>query len=217
MKNIKYDLKKIEEKFHEFLGSDCEGFYRLEDLSVTEELFRRGKSVHVPFGEMRYRLKVVYGEVVLEVRTFSRMEGDEVCFIYEDEIRRCDLFGVYGAERRRKIESLKRKPEGFVCEVCEGLTGRGFYTCPRCGREVFDFNYSDNLRIMEEKYGTDDFLKLSQCELTFQEIITIYSFIERCERHCGDTLTSDKCRNDGPFANLKRRLKKIRRDEIINR
>jgi hypothetical protein len=105
-----YDLKKIEEKFHELLGSDCEGFYRLEDLRVTEDLFERGKSVHIPFGFMKYRLKVENGEAVLEVRAVSRMDVDEICLIYEDEIRRCDLFDVYGDERRRKIESLKRKP-----------------------------------------------------------------------------------------------------------
>ena len=73
-----YDLKRIEEKFHEFLGSDCEGFYRLEDLKVTEELFGKGESIHVPFGDMRYRLKVEYGEAVLEVRLMTRMNVDAV-------------------------------------------------------------------------------------------------------------------------------------------
>ena len=211
MKNHqKYDLKRIEEKFHELLGSDCEGFYKLEDLEITEDLFKRGKFVHVPFGEMRYRLKVEYGEVVLEVRTISRMDVDEVCFIYEDEIRRCNLFGVYGDERRRKIESLKRKSAS--CDVCSGLGDDGLYACPKCGREVFDFRYFMNLRKMEKKYGTDDLLELSRQKLTFSEIVTIYSFIERAGRHCGDTLTSDLCREDGTFSNLSRRLDEIRKD-----
>ena len=205
-----YDLKRIEEKFHEFLGSDCEGFYRLEDLKVTEELFRRGESIHVPFGMMKYRLKAENGEAVLEVRVMTRMDVDAVCFIYEDEIRRCNLFGVHGDERRRKIESLRRKPEG--CDVCSGLGDDGIYACPKCGREVFDFRYFMNLRKMEKKYGTDDLLELSGEKLTFSEIVTIYSFTERADRHCGDTLTSDRCRKDGTFTNLSRRLDEIREE-----
>lgn len=109
-KDIMYDLKKIEEKFHEFLGSDCEGFYKLEDLKITENLFSKGETIFVPFGIMRYRLKVENGEAVLQVRVMTRMDVDEVCFIYEDEIRHCDLFDVYGDEKRRKIERIKRKP-----------------------------------------------------------------------------------------------------------
>ena len=110
-------------------------------------------------------------------------------------------------KNRENIENLKR--ESTDCEVCEGLGDNGFYVCPKCGREVFDFRYSFNLRKMEAKYGTDDFLELSRKKLTFSEIVTIYSFIERCDRHCGDTLTSDECREDGTFLNLGKRLKEI--------
>lgn len=127
-----YDLKRIEEKFHEFLGSDCEGFYRLEDLRITEELFKRGESVLIPFGFMKYSLKVENGEAVLRVRLVSRMDVDEICFIYEDEIRRCDLFDVYGDERRRKIESVKRKPAD--CATMD------FTFVPNAEQEVFDFH-----------------------------------------------------------------------------
>ena len=65
---------------------------------------------------------------------------------------------------------------------------------------------------MEKKYGTDDFLELSGHDLTFQEIITIYSYIERCDRHCGDGLTSERCRNDGTYSNLANRLDEIKED-----
>lgn len=105
-----YDLKKIEKKFHEFLGSDCKGFYKLEDLKITEDLFDKGETLFVPFGMMSYRLEVENGEAVLRVRLMTRMDTDAVCLIYEDEIRRCDLFDVYGNERKRKIERIKRKP-----------------------------------------------------------------------------------------------------------
>ena len=205
-----YDLKRIEENFHKLLKSDCEGFYRLEDLRVTEELFKKGELVHVPFGFMKYRLITENGEAVLEVRTVSRMDVDEICFIYEDEIRRCDLFDVYGDERRRKIESVRRNPPG--CDVCRDLDEPGIHACPKCGRNVLDIRFRKHLREMQEKYGSDDLLELSREKLSFSQIITIYTFIERCDRHCADTPTADRCRRDGTFANLEKRMDEIARE-----
>ena len=97
------------------------------------------------------------------------------------------------------------------CEVCEGLSD-GFYECPKCGRHVFDFRYSENMRKMEEKYGTEDFLELSREKLTFSEIVTIKSFIERIDRHCADELTSSEAADDGTYANLAKRMDEIRKD-----
>ena len=102
------------------------------------------------------------------------------------------------------------------CDICEGLR-EGFFICPKCGRNVFDFDYMKNLDMMEKKYGTSDFLELSKEKLTFAEIITIYSFIEREGHHCGDTLTSERCASDGTYFNLRKRLDKIKKEvEMID-
>lgn len=94
------------------------------------------------------------------------------------------------------------------CEVCEEF-GKGLYKCPNCGRRVFDFNYFDNLKRMEEKYGTGDLFKMSCEKLTFAEIVTIKSFIERADHHFGDDGMSSNCAGDGTFSNLARRLGEI--------
>ena len=57
---------------------------------------------------------------------------------------------------------------------------------------------------------------LSKEKLTFQEIITIRSFIERCDRHCGDTSTTDRCRSDGTFANLEKRMNEIKKENQLS-
>ena len=65
---------------------------------------------------------------------------------------------------------------------------------------------------MEEKSGTGDLFKLSCEKLTFAEIVTIKSFIERADHHGGDGEISDGCINDGTFSNLSKRLKEIRNE-----
>ena len=58
-----------------------------------------------------------------------------------------------------------------------------------------------------------DLLELSKQKLTFSEVITIYSFIERADHHSGDNLSSERCMNDGTFENLKKRVDEIK-DEM---
>ena len=63
---------------------------------------------------------------------------------------------------------------------------------------------------IENKYGKRDFLELSKEKLTFPEIVTIRTFIKRSDRHAGDTYMQDKCREDGTYSNLRKRLEEIR-------
>ena len=56
-----------------------------------------------------------------------------------------------------------------------------------------------------EKYSKFNLADLSREELTFEEIITIYTFIERADHHVGDGEVSDECRQDGTFSNLSKR------------
>ena len=47
---------------------------------------------------------------------------------------------------------------------------------------------------MREKYSKFNLADLSREELTFEEIMTIYTYIERTDHHGGDGEVSDGCR-----------------------
>ena len=65
---------------------------------------------------------------------------------------------------------------------------------------------------MREKYSAFSLLDLSHEKLTFEEIITIYTYIERADHHGGDGEVSDRCVQDGTFSNLSKRLNEIKKD-----
>ena len=96
------------------------------------------------------------------------------------------------------------------CPFCGKNLIDGDFVCPHCHRLAFDFDYFENMEKMEKKYSKSSFLDLSKEELTFDEIVTIYSFIERGDHHGGGTDFHDGCAEDGTFSNLSKRLKEIR-------
>lgn len=96
------------------------------------------------------------------------------------------------------------------CPFCGKELIEGELICPHCRRRVMDFDYFENMDKMEEKYGKNSFLELSKEKLTFEEIVTIYTFIERCDHHGGDGEVTDDCIEDGTFSNLKKRLTEIK-------
>ena len=49
-------------------------------------------------------------------------------------------------------------------------------------------------------------------KLTFDEIVTIYTCIERADHHGGDGEFSDECRQVGTFFNLYKRLNEIKKE-----
>ena len=63
---------------------------------------------------------------------------------------------------------------------------------------------------MKEKYSKSSILDLSKEKLTFEEIVTIYTYIERADHHYGDDEFSNQCRQDGTFSNLSKRLNEIK-------
>lgn len=65
---------------------------------------------------------------------------------------------------------------------------------------------------MEEKYSKSGLLELSKEKLTFQEIITISTFIERLNHHCGEDSVSDECGQDEINSNLAKRIAEIRNE-----
>ncbi|MBQ6628299.1 MAG: hypothetical protein Q4Q37_08725 [Methanobrevibacter sp.] len=96
------------------------------------------------------------------------------------------------------------------CPFCEENLIEGDLICPNCRSMVIDFDYLENMDKMEEKYSKSTLSDLSKEKLTFEEIITIYTFIERADHFGGDGEVSDGCRQDETFSNLSKRLREIK-------
>lgn len=96
------------------------------------------------------------------------------------------------------------------CSFCEENLIEGDLICPNCRSIVIDFDYLENMDKMEEKYSKFSLLDLSKEKLTFEEIITIYTYIERADHFGGDGEVSDGCMQDGTFSNLSKRLKEMK-------
>ena len=204
---MKYNLSKIEERFREKFASPICELNDESELEITEKLFFKPKHLHVPFGFIRYQLILLDERPVLHVRLKTRMDMDGVYLIADEGIRSYDMHSAKNKEIIRNIMKRRTRDVKVDCEICGDLKN-GYIPCPKCGRPVFDFNYFTNLDRMEEKYGTRDFLRLSKEKLTFQEIVTIHSFIERCDHHCGDTSTTDRTGVTEHSKILKKELKK---------
>jgi hypothetical protein len=63
---------------------------------------------------------------------------------------------------------------------------------------------------MEKKYSKTGLLELSEENLTIEEIVTIYTFIERADHHGGEGLLFDEYSQNGTFSNLRKRLDEMR-------
>ena len=72
-----------------------------------------------------------------------------------------------------------------------------------------DFDYSLNIKIIQDKYGINDLKQVSEKKLDFLEIITILTYIERYNRHA-DGCVYEHYVEDGTFYNLLCRLEEIR-------
>ena len=99
------------------------------------------------------------------------------------------------------------------CPFCGENLIEGDLRCPNCRRMAMDFDYLENMEKMEKKYSKVSLLELSKEKLTFEEIITMYTFIERAGHHDGDGEVSDGCSQDGTFANLSKQLKEMRKSK----
>ena len=104
----------------------------------------------------------------------------------------------------------------MICRSCNERIEEGEFRCPKCNARVIDLNYFKNLDKMEEKYGTRNILELSKEKLTYPEVITIFTFIERADRHIGDGSVEDACSENGVFLNLHRRLEEIKEESKLH-
>lgn len=77
--------------------------------------------------------------------------------------------------------------------------------------KMVDVDYNNNMTRMKKKYGKQYVEDLSKEKLDFLEIITIFTFIHRAERHAGGGWYDD-CIADGTYYNLLCRLEEIKNE-----
>ena len=77
--------------------------------------------------------------------------------------------------------------------------------------KILDVEYVDNMAIIRNKYEKRPVEELSKEKLSFLEIITIFTFISRAQRHAGGGWYDD-CMADGTYYNLLCRLEEIKNE-----
>ena len=75
--------------------------------------------------------------------------------------------------------------------------------------EMLDVEYIENMKILKKKYGKKYVEDLSKEKLDFLEVITVFTFIHRLDRHMGWGFYDD-CLADGTYYNLLCRLEDIK-------
>ena len=89
-----YDLKKVEEKFHEYLKLRLtREKYNFEELKITEELLEQQEAFYMPFGHISYFLVIEDDETpVLYVHASSRMDLSLIVFIDKNGYKEYDVW-----------------------------------------------------------------------------------------------------------------------------
>ncbi len=88
-----YDLKKVEDKFHEYLKSRLkEETYLIDEIKITEDLLTQQKAFYIWFGHLSYFLVIEDEKPVIYAHASSRMDLDIIAFIDEDGFKEYDLW-----------------------------------------------------------------------------------------------------------------------------
>ncbi|SDA37033.1 hypothetical protein SAMN02910315_00021 [Methanobrevibacter millerae] len=91
--NNMHDLKKVEEKFHEYLNSRLiKGVYRIDELKLTEDLLEQQEAFYIPFGWISYFLVIEDEKPVVYVNACTRMDLDIIGFVDENGYEDYDLW-----------------------------------------------------------------------------------------------------------------------------
>lgn len=111
------DLKKVEDKFHEYLKSRLdENIYRIDEIRITEDLLEKEAAFYIPFGWISYFLVIEDGKPTVYANACSRMDLDTVAFIDEDGYEDYDVWGGYNPEMGRKYSIHARNIKKFNYE-----------------------------------------------------------------------------------------------------
>lgn len=120
-----HDLKRLEEKFHEYLKARLdENYFRIDEIRLTEDLFTQQEAFYMPFGWISYFLVMEDGKPVVYANACSRMDLDVVAFIDEDGFEDYDVWledpeGMGGryAGQAQKVKRFNYDDLKFISDV----------------------------------------------------------------------------------------------------
>ena len=120
-----HDLKRLEEKFHEYLRARLdENYFRIDEIKLTEDLFGQQEAFYMPFGWISYFLAMEDGRPVVYANACSRMDLDVVAFIDEDGFEDYDVWdsdpggmGARYASQARKVKRFNYDDLKFISDV----------------------------------------------------------------------------------------------------
>ena len=105
-----YDLKKLEEKFHEFLKDGInEKEFDIDGVKITEELLKQQEAFLIHFGYLSYFLVIEDERPVIYVHVSTRMDTDLMCFVDEEGYKCYDVFMGNNKDISEKYYSQLRK------------------------------------------------------------------------------------------------------------
>jgi hypothetical protein len=109
-----HDLKKVEEKFHEYLKTRLnEKTYRIDEIKITEELLEKQEAFYIPFGWISYFLVIEDGKPEVYANACSRMDLDMIAIIDENGYEDYDVWGGDHPDITRKYRSHAGKVKRF--------------------------------------------------------------------------------------------------------
>ena len=113
-RDIMYDLKKVEEKFHEYLSSRLNSeVYRVGEIRITEDLIKHEKAFYIWFGSLSYFLVIEDERPVVYAHARSRMDLDVIAFIDENGFKDYDVWDGDHPEIVERYRSHARNVEKF--------------------------------------------------------------------------------------------------------
>ena len=105
-----YDLKKLEEKFHEFLKDGInEKEFDIDGVKITEELLKQQEAFLIHFGYLSYFLVNEDEKPVIYVHVSTRMDTDLMCIVDEEGYNCYDVFMGNNKDISEKYYSQLRK------------------------------------------------------------------------------------------------------------
>ena len=109
-----HDLKKVEEKFHEYLKTRLnEKTYRIDEIKITEELLEKQEAFYIPFGWISYFLVIEDGKPEVYANAYSRMDLDMIAIIDENGYEDYDVWGRKHPDITVKYRSHAGKVKRF--------------------------------------------------------------------------------------------------------
>ena len=109
-----YDLKKVEEKFHEYLKERLnENIYRIDKIKITEKLLKKEEAFYIPFGWISYFLIIEDGKPVVYANACSRMDLDIIAIIDENDYEDYDVWDGDHPDIIKKFNTHRQKVKRF--------------------------------------------------------------------------------------------------------